>query len=141
LLQQTRVYSRAVAIHHCCVLEEHQVKPTTASHSLGCHTNLTAPSLQEISSSLHKTLQPVGKTHSTTSIVHRYCLLTSSSSVGKGPSPTLVVYAFTTPITSPMLHGGSPRPVHTPPMLQLDEVTYGYVPEIHSECQVLGKQT
>jgi hypothetical protein len=43
------------------------------------------------------------------------------------------VYAFTTPITSPMLHGGSPKPVHTPPMLQLDEVTYGYVPEIHSE--------
>jgi hypothetical protein len=43
------------------------------------------------------------------------------------------VYAFTTPITSPMLHGGSPKPVQTPPMLQLDEVTYGYVPEIDSE--------
>ena len=64
---------------------------------------------------------------------HNQCTLTSNSSVGKGPSPTLVVYAFTTPITSPMLHGGSPKPVHTPPMLQLDEVTYGYVPEIHSE--------
>lgn len=67
-------------------------------------------------------------------IVHnQYCTLTSNNSVGKGPSPTLVVYAFTTPITLPMLHGGSPKPVHTPPMLQLDEVTYGYVPEIHSE--------
>lgn len=50
-------------------------------------------------------------------------ILTSNSSVGNGPSPTLVVYAFTTPITSPMLHGGNPKPVQTPPMLQLDEVT------------------
>ena len=67
-------------------------------------------------------------------IVHNhYCTLTSNNSVGKGPSPTLVVYAFTTPITLPMLLGGSPKPVHTPPMLLLDEVTYGYVPEIHSE--------
>lgn len=54
---------------------------------------------------------------------HQYHELTSNSSVGKGPSPTLVVYAFTTPITSPMLHGGSPKPVQTPPILQLDEVT------------------
>jgi hypothetical protein len=53
--------------------------------------------------------------------------------VGNGPSPTLVVYAFTTPITSPMLHGGSPKPVQTPPTLLLDEVTYGYVPEIDTK--------
>lgn len=54
--------------------------------------------------------------------------LTFIISVGNGPSPTLVVYALTTPITSPIADGGKPRPVQTPPILQLDEVTYGYVP-------------
>lgn len=51
--------------------------------------------------------------------------LTSFNSVGKGPSPTRVVYAFTTPTTSPIVEGGKPNPVHTPPMLQFEEVTYG----------------
>lgn len=52
-------------------------------------------------------------------------LITSNNSVGNGPSPTLVVYAFTTPITSPIDEGGNPKPVHTPPILQFDDVTYG----------------
>src|SRR3954470_18527418 len=47
------------------------------------------------------------------------------SSVGNGPSPTRVVYAFTTPSTPPIAFGGTPSPVQTPPMVALDEVTYG----------------
>lgn len=50
-------------------------------------------------------------------------ILTSVSSVGKPPDPTRVKYAFTTPYTSPTTRGGIPRPVHTPPTEQLDEVT------------------
>lgn len=56
-----------------------------------------------------------------------------TSSVGNGPSPTRVVYALTTPMTSPMVCGGKPKPVKTPPILQLLLVTYGYVPEIMIE--------
>ncbi|MGH0122175.1 UNVERIFIED_CONTAM: hypothetical protein FKN15_015479 [Acipenser sinensis] len=44
---------------------------------------------------------------------------------GKAPIPTLVVYALTTPYTSPTFWGGIPRPVQTPPTVQLDEVTKG----------------
>lgn len=51
-----------------------------------------------------------------------------SCSVGKGPSPTRVVYALTTPMISPIACGGNPKPVRTPPILQLLLVTYGYVP-------------
>src|SRR3954468_24925973 len=47
------------------------------------------------------------------------------SSVGNGPSPTRVVYAFTTPTTRPTAFGGTPRPVHTPPTDAFEEVTYG----------------
>src|SRR5207247_5208048 len=50
------------------------------------------------------------------------------SSVGNGPSPTRVVYAFTTPITAPIARGPTPSPVHTPPIDAFDDVTYGYVP-------------
>src|SRR5439155_23816167 len=50
------------------------------------------------------------------------------SSVGNGPSPTRVVYAFATPITPSIARGGMPRPVQTPPVVAFDEVTYGYVP-------------
>lgn len=53
---------------------------------------------------------------------------TSSASVGKQPLPIIVVYAFTTPYTSPICLGGMPRPVHTPPIEQLLDVTIGYVP-------------
>lgn len=51
--------------------------------------------------------------------------LTLSCSVGKGPMPTLVTYAFTTPYTSPTFCGGIPRPVQTPPTVQFEEVTKG----------------
>src|SRR3954449_12940742 len=51
--------------------------------------------------------------------------ISPESSVGSGPSPTRVVYAFTTPSTPPIAFGGSPSPVQTPPTDALDEVTYG----------------
>src|ERR1041384_7629281 len=54
--------------------------------------------------------------------------ISPKSSVGNGPSPTRVVYAFTTPSTRPIACGGTPRPVHTPPIDAFDEVTNGYVP-------------
>lgn len=38
------------------------------------------------------------------------------------------MYAFTTPYTGPMVLGGIPSPVDTPPAEQLDDVTKGYVP-------------
>lgn len=63
-------------------------------------------------------------------------------SVGKAPMPTRVVYAFTTPYTSPTCCGGTPSPVHTPPTVQFDEVTKGYVPvgktQQHSPLSATG---
>src|SRR5262249_17531739 len=49
----------------------------------------------------------------------------SESSVGKGPSPTLVVYALTTPRTASMARGPTPNPVQMPPTDAFDDVTYG----------------
>lgn len=54
--------------------------------------------------------------------------ITFVSSVEKAPAPTLVVYALTMPMTSPIFLGCMPSPEHTPPIVQFDEVTYGYVP-------------
>lgn len=51
------------------------------------------------------------------------------NSVGNGPSPTRVVYAFMTPILVSILFGGTPKPVQTPATPVLDDVTYGYVPK------------
>lgn len=47
------------------------------------------------------------------------------SSVGNGPEPTLVEYAFVTPTTLLIDIGGSPRPVIAPPTVALDDVTNG----------------
>src|SRR5215218_7474449 len=49
----------------------------------------------------------------------------SKSSVGIGPSPTLVVYALVTPMTSPRPLGGIPAPMHTPPTDGFELVTNG----------------
>src|SRR5712671_1733973 len=46
-------------------------------------------------------------------------------SVGNGPSPTRVVYAFITPTTRSIRWGGTPEPVHAPPAVVFDDVTYG----------------
>ena len=54
--------------------------------------------------------------------------ISSVSSVGKGPSPTLVVYAFATPITLSINVGPTPAPIHAPPDIGFDDVTKGYVP-------------
>src|SRR5215470_6907002 len=51
-----------------------------------------------------------------------------SSSVGNGPSPTRVVYAFEMPSTPWILVGGTPVPVDAPPAVGFEEVMKGYVP-------------
>ena len=45
----------------------------------------------------------------------------SVSSVGKGPSPTRVVYALMMAATRSMRVGGMPEPVHAPPEVADDE--------------------
>ena len=52
----------------------------------------------------------------------------SGSSVGSGPSPTRVIYAFATPITSSISVGPIPTPEAAPPAVVVEEVTNGYVP-------------
>src|SRR6476469_7571858 len=52
----------------------------------------------------------------------------SRSSVGNGPDPTRVAYAFITPKTSSTWRGPIPPPVQAPPAIGDDEVTYGYEP-------------
>ena len=52
----------------------------------------------------------------------------SSISVGSGPAPTRVVYAFTTPSTASMSVGAIPAPIAAPPEVVLLDVTNGYVP-------------
>src|SRR5205823_7893891 len=52
----------------------------------------------------------------------------SGISVGNGPPPTLVVYAFEIPSTCLIFVGGTPTPVAAPPDVALEDVTYGYVP-------------
>src|SRR5204862_6543794 len=51
-----------------------------------------------------------------------------SASVGRGPLPTRVVYAFTTPITASIAVGPIPTPTAAPPAVVFDDVAYGYVP-------------
>src|SRR5215467_4288826 len=50
------------------------------------------------------------------------------SSVGNGPSPTRVQYAFVIPMTELIEVGGTPVPMTAPPEVALEEVTNGYVP-------------
>ena len=51
-----------------------------------------------------------------------------SISVGNGPAPTRVTYAFATPMTESMRVGPIPVPTAAPPATVGDEVTKGYVP-------------
>src|SRR5690606_33590831 len=55
--------------------------------------------------------------------------VSSSSSVGKGPLPTLVQYALVTPITSPIFCGAIPKPLQTAAEMVFEEVTNGKVPK------------
>jgi hypothetical protein len=71
----------------------------------------------------------------------RWIERTSSNSVGNGPPPTRVVYAFTTPMTFRIFLGGIPNPVHTPPMVVDEDVTYGYVPKSISSISALAPST
>ena len=49
--------------------------------------------------------------------------MSSSNSVGKGPRPTRVVYAFTIPTTSVICRGPRPDPQQAFPETVLEEVT------------------
>src|SRR6201995_3343842 len=51
--------------------------------------------------------------------------MSSSSSVGNGPSPTRVVYPFAIAITPLIRVGGMPDPVQAPPAVAFEEVTNG----------------
>ena len=51
--------------------------------------------------------------------------LSSKSSVGNGPEPTRVVYAFTIAITVVKRPGPMPEPVDAPPAVELEDVTNG----------------
>jgi hypothetical protein len=51
-----------------------------------------------------------------------------SISLGNGPAPTRVTYAFETPITSSIRVGPIPMPVAAAPATGFEEVTNGYVP-------------
>src|SRR5262245_5850648 len=52
----------------------------------------------------------------------------SPDSVGKGPLPTRVVYAFEIPVMVCTYFGEIPSPVAAPPAAALDDVTNGNVP-------------
>ena len=49
----------------------------------------------------------------------------SNSSVGNGPDPTRVVYAFTMPTMRSRRFGPTPAPVAAPPAVADDDVTNG----------------
>ena len=49
--------------------------------------------------------------------------MSPESSLGKGPPPTRVVYAFKTPIAPSMRLGGTPVPVHAPPEVEFPPET------------------
>ena len=51
-----------------------------------------------------------------------------TSSVGNGPDPTRVMYAFVIPMMRSMCRGPTPAPAHAPPATGFDDVTNGYVP-------------
>src|SRR5262245_5365456 len=51
-----------------------------------------------------------------------------SNSVGKGPPPTRVEYALTTPMIRPICRAGTPEPLEMPTPELLLLVTNGYVP-------------
>src|SRR5882762_8124109 len=55
--------------------------------------------------------------------------VSSFNSVGNGPLPTLVQYAFDTPNTSLIFCGAMPKPVQTPADMVLLLVTKGNVPK------------
>ena len=80
------------------------------------------------SSQPHLRFRPV-VTPNSAPVFCRYSPSSFLSSLGKAPAPTRVVYAFTTPKTFPILFGGIPSPVHTPPIEQLLDVTQGQVPK------------
>jgi hypothetical protein len=64
--------------------------------------------------------------------------ISSKHSVGNGPPPTLVVYAFIIPMAVSIFEGGTPKPVQTPPAVVVEDVIYGYVPKSISSIVALA---
>src|ERR1700716_3251689 len=61
-------------------------------------------------------------------VLRRYSPESSCNSVGNGPEPTRVVYAFRMPSTVVIRPGPMPEPALAPPEVGLEDVTNGYVP-------------
>ena len=85
----------------------------------------------------HRRLLPV-VTPNSAPTSWRWFPILSRSSVGNGPPPTLVVYAFITPMVLSIRFGGIPNPVQTPPIEVLDDVTNGYVPKSRSSMSAFA---
>jgi hypothetical protein len=79
---------------------EHGVEPPAAPRPAGRRAELAAEPAQPL---VHLGLEPVGR----------------------GPSPTRVVYAFTTPMTASIAVGPMPVPVAAPAAVVFDDVTNG----------------
>jgi hypothetical protein len=62
----------------------------------------------------------------------------SSSSVGKGPEPTRVVYALTIPITRPICVGPIPEPVQAPPAVGFDDLFLDQIPPVSTFAWQVG---
>ena len=58
-------------------------------------------------------------------VLARYSPCSSNSSVGNGPEPTRVVYAFRMPSTVVIRVGPMPEPTAAPPAVGFDDVTNG----------------
>lgn len=88
---------RSEAIDHVGIAHQHQIKPAAASATTCGHANLPASRLQQgpnvlqttrIQCVLTDTEPPQSRTHAS---IHTTRPLTLSCSVGKAPTPTLVV--------------------------------------------------
>ena len=55
----------------------------------------------------------------------KWSATSSKSSAGKGPDPTLVVYAFAIPTIRSRCRGPTPAPAQAPPAVGFEEVTKG----------------
>ena len=121
---------RGVAVDHVGVLDDDKVEPATTSLAASCHSVLLAHRLQILTDFL--SISTISLTlYSLFKLIFFLLLLlffTLVSSLAKAPRPTRVVYALTMAITSPTYLGCTPKPLHTPPMVHTELVTYGYVP-------------
>ncbi len=77
---------------------------------------------------IHPTATAVASRHGTVFVSYfakRVACLVEQLYGGNGPEPTRVLYALKIPNTSRMSVGPTPSPVHTPPLVVLEELTKG----------------